>query len=94
MTLNQHNNIAHYLSDEAARQPRQRAVIFFNGRDRSGRPAYVHLTFSQLDELSDRYAWGMQALGVRPGMKALLMIRPCLEFYGLVFGCSRPALCR
>ena len=85
MTLNQHNNIAHYLSDEAARQPRQRAVIFFNGRDRSGRPAYVHLTFSQLDELSDRYAWGMQALGVRPGMKALLMIRPCLEFYGLVF---------
>jgi len=38
-----------------------------------------------LDALSDRYAWGMQALGVRPGMKALLMIRPCLEFYGLVF---------
>jgi len=83
--LNQHNNIAHYLSDEAARQPRQRALIFFCSRDRSGRPAYTHLTFSQLDELSDRYAWGMQALGVRPGMKALLMIRPCLEFYGLVF---------
>jgi len=83
--LNQHNNIAHYLSDEAARQPRQRALIFFCGRDRGGRPAYTHLTFSQLDALSDRYAWGMQALGVRPGMKALLMIRPCLEFYGLVF---------
>ena len=60
-------------------------MIFFCGRDRGGRPAYTHLTFSQLDTLSDRYAWGMQALGVRPGMKALLMIRPCLEFYGLVF---------
>lgn len=83
--MSQHNNIAHYLSAESARQPRQRALIFSCGRDGGGRPAYSHLTFSQLDALSDRYAWGMQALGVRPGMKALLMIRPSLDFYGLVF---------
>ncbi len=83
--LRQYGNIAHFLTDEAERQPRQRALIFRCGQDAGGHPAYTHLTFGQLDALSDRYAWGMRELGVRPGLKALLMIRPSLDFYGLVF---------
>lgn len=79
------SNIAQCLKNEASRQPRNRAVIFKTGRDKEGRPAYSHLTFSQLDSRSDFFAWGMKKLGMQPGMKVLLMIRPSLDFYALVF---------
>ncbi|NMA43387.1 MAG: AMP-binding protein [Oligosphaeraceae bacterium] len=78
-------NIAILLDDQALHQPRQGAVYFPQGRDAQGRVAYTHLTFAQLKEQSDYYAWALYNQGLRPGMKTLLMIRPSLEFYGLFF---------
>ncbi|MFA6931292.1 MAG: fatty acid CoA ligase family protein [Lentisphaeria bacterium] len=79
------HNIAQLLNQQASEQPRSNAVFFPESRDAFGRVAYTHLTFKQLHERSDSFAWGMQALGVCPGQKALLMIRPSLDFYSLLF---------
>ena len=78
-------NIANLLRDEAAAQPRARAVVFKTGRTPEGHPQYAHYTFDELDKRSDFLAHGMFALGIRPKMKVLLMIRPSLDFYALVF---------
>jgi len=78
-------NIAWLLSEQAAAQPRAAAIYFPEARDCFGRVAYTHLTFQQLQERSDFFAWGMRDIGVCPGQKALLMIRPSLDFYALLF---------
>lgn len=82
------DNIAHLLRDWAARQPRQPAVVFVAGRNRDGgerHPLYSHLTFGGLAARSDALAWGLTAYGFKPGTRSLLMIRPTLDFYALVF---------
>ena len=81
-------NIAALLSEQASSQPRHPAVVFVRGRCQDGgrdHACYAHLTFGELDRRSDALAWGLQEYGLRPGMKALLMIRPALDFYALVF---------
>ena len=79
-------NIAERLRESARRFPQQRAVVFPAGRDRSGRVAYTHLTFEQLDQESDCVARGLARLGVSPGTRLVLMVRPSLEFISLTFG--------
>src|SRR5206468_7286637 len=55
------------------------------------RPAVIHsqvgahLTFRQLNEECDRYAWGLSRLGVGRGTRTLLMVNPGGEFFSLTF---------
>jgi acyl-CoA synthetase (AMP-forming)/AMP-acid ligase II len=78
-------NIASHLSVMAARQPHIPAVFAPDGRARSGRRRYVHLTYRQLDEDSDRIARGLGVAGIAPGTRAVVMVRPGLDFFSLVF---------
>lgn len=80
-------NIASYLPYMAARpeMAHKRAVVFPEGRDAAGRVTYSHLTFAQLDRECDRYADGLQKLGLGKGTRTLLMLRPGLEFIALAF---------
>lgn len=78
-------NVARLLRDESARQPRSPAVLYPSGRDERGRVLYSHLTYAQLDAQSDSYAWALSSLGVTAGTRSLLMVRPSLDFYALVF---------
>lgn len=78
-------NIAMTLRETACRRPHQRAVVFPAGRDEAGRVTYSHFTFQQLDRESDRLARGLQAMGVVPGTRLVLMVRPSLEFIALTF---------
>jgi len=78
-------NIAHYLPEAAAAFPWKRAVVRPEARDAAGRVAYSHLTFRQLDEACDRYAWGLSSIGISRGMRTLLMVRPGLDFYAITF---------
>lgn len=55
------------------------------GRDREGRATYSQLTFRQLDQESDRLARGLLAIGVQPGCRLVLMVRPSIEFIALTF---------
>jgi acyl-CoA synthetase (AMP-forming)/AMP-acid ligase II len=78
-------NIAAGLCAVAARQPHVLAVVVPDGRDRAGRVRYTHLTYRQLDQDSDRIAAGLLATGTQPRSRALVMVRPGLDFFSLIF---------
>ena len=79
------HNIAVYTRRMAAERPYRRAVVFPVGRDGFGRVTYSHLTFQQLDRESDRTAHGLTANGIVRGTRTILMVKPSLEFFILVF---------
>ncbi len=83
--LTEPSNIAAHLVAMAAHEPHTRAVIAPAGRDRSGRVCYTHLTYRQLDRDSDEIAVGLGAAGIERGARAVLMVRPGLDFFSLVF---------
>lgn len=78
-------NIAERLRASAQQWPDQKAVVCPAGRDASGSVRYDQLTFRQLDADSDRLASGLIQLGVKPGTRIVLMVRPSLEFIALTF---------
>lgn len=69
-------NIASTLHDTAQTRPDQAAVIEPGGR---------RITFRALDELSDRLAHGLTRMGIEPGHRLVLMVRPGIEFIALTF---------
>ncbi len=78
-------NVAHHLRTSARIQPFRRAVVFPAARDANGRVAYSHLTFRQLDRESDCFAHGLTHAGIGRGTRTILMVRPSLEFFVLIF---------
>ncbi|MEJ5359632.1 MAG: fatty acid CoA ligase family protein [Desulfobacterales bacterium] len=78
-------NIASTLAEAARRTPYRPAVVAVDGRAPGGRLRYVHLTFGALAESSDRLAWGLKEIGVERGMRTILLVRPGLEFFELLF---------
>jgi acyl-CoA synthetase (AMP-forming)/AMP-acid ligase II len=78
-------NIAIHLSRMALRQPSTLAVVVPAGRDRSGRVCYTHLTYRQLDQDSTRIAHGLKLMGIGRGTRAVVMVRPGVDFFSLVF---------
>ncbi len=82
---NDYVNIASYLTRTAKTQPHKRAVVYPAGRDKKGRIAYSHLTFIQLDQESDCLAHGLTAAGVTHGTRTVLMVKPSLDFFALIF---------
>jgi acyl-CoA synthetase (AMP-forming)/AMP-acid ligase II len=78
-------NVATYLRRMARIQPYKRAVVCPSGRDGESRVAYTHLTFRQLDIESDCLARGLDEAGVGRGVRTILMVKPSLDFFALVF---------
>jgi acyl-CoA synthetase (AMP-forming)/AMP-acid ligase II len=78
-------NIAYRLQQVARAMPFKRAVVCPSGRDAGGRTAYSHLTFAQLDRESDCLARGLIEKGIRRGVRTVLMVKPGIEFFVLVF---------
>ena len=78
-------NVATYLRNMARIQPYKRAVVCPCGRDSEGRVAYTHLTFRQLDIESDCLARGLDDVGISRGVRTILMVKPSLDFFALVF---------
>jgi acyl-CoA synthetase (AMP-forming)/AMP-acid ligase II len=78
-------NVATYLRRMARIQPYKRAVVCPCGRDGESRVAYTHLTFRQLDIESDCLARGLDEAGVGRGVRTILMVKPSLDFFALVF---------
>lgn len=69
----------------AAQRPDQVAVAETAGRDRTGQRRYRQFTFRELDDDSGRIAAGLENLGVRPGTRLALLVRPGIDFVSLVF---------
>ena len=83
------NNIAEWVTVQANERPHQRALIFPEGRDKSGRRMYTQLTFSQTESMINRMARGFQDVGVKKGERVCVFITPCLEFMPIVFALYR-----
>jgi len=78
-------NIASYLNRVANIAPYKRAVVYPAGRNNSGRVMYSHLTFLQLERESDCLAYGMEKAGITRGTRTILMVKPGLEFFMIIF---------
>ncbi|MBN2578347.1 MAG: AMP-binding protein [Pirellulales bacterium] len=77
-------NIADRVSEMARQRPDAAAVVEPLGYDRNHRRQYRSITFRQLDEDSGRMAEGLRRLGVVPGMRIALLVRPGIDFISLV----------
>ncbi|HQU43412.1 MAG TPA: fatty acid CoA ligase family protein, partial [Pirellulales bacterium] len=78
-------NVAARLARQAQARPDATAVIEAAGCDRSGKRRYHSLTFRELDQDSDRIARGLRRLGVTPGTRLALLVKPGIDFVSLVF---------
>ncbi len=77
-------NVARRLTAMAERMPDAVAVVV-PGRRKRGKRQYQSCTFGELELESNRIASGLRALGVEPGMRIALLVRPSREFIALVF---------
>jgi len=78
------HNIASYLSRLAAERGRQTAVILMDPRARRS-AGCTSCTFAEFEGLSNRYANGLAATGVTGGIRVLVMVKPGLEFFAIIF---------
>ncbi len=85
-------NIACHLVEMARSNPFTPAVINPEGRSRSGLRRYSHLTYRQLDRLSDEIALGLRERGILPGAKAAVLVRPSPELFALTFALFRAGI--
>ena len=75
------------LTDTAARHPRAAATIF--GALVAHRLMESSLTYAELDRLADRFAAGLQSLGVRKGDRLALLLPNCPQFVIAFYGALR-----
>lgn len=79
-------NIAAVLPRIAAERPGQPAMRCPGSRGSDGQARYdVVLTYGELDQRSDAIAAGLEAYGIRRGMRTVVMVRPSPEFFLLMF---------
>lgn len=78
-------NIASHLPERARIQPDKRAMSLPMGTGPDGRLRWRHITFAELDQLSNRYGAGLERAGITRGTRTILMVKPSVEFFGLVF---------
>ena len=78
-------NIAEHLTRMAVDRPHQIAIFVPAGQDRFGRQAHTHLTYAQLEAQTHQLAAGLTAVGIGKGVRTVLMVRPSLELFLLMF---------
>ncbi|MBL9164390.1 MAG: AMP-binding protein [Planctomycetaceae bacterium] len=82
-------NVADRLTTIAARMPDVVAIATPGNGDVAGRNAYATCTFGELEADSLAIARGLVDLGVRPGQRLVLLVKPGIEFVKLVFALLR-----
>lgn len=78
-------NIAERLTTNAKTFPDKPAVRFPVKNKTHDRYDYQELTFKELETLANKYAVGLQKLGLKRGDKTLLFLRPGLDFPAMTF---------
>lgn len=75
-------NVADALHSAATAAPERKALVEAWGQGRS-------ITCAELDQQADIYARGLIELGVEPGTRIALLVKPSIEFVTLVFALLR-----
>lgn len=78
-------NIAHRLTENAKLFPDKIAVKVPHFNKKTKVYDYESLTFRELDVRSNKFATGLQKLGLQKGDKTLLFLRPSLDFSAMTF---------
>lgn len=78
-------NVGRRLSVTARRNPDGVAVAEPHSQKWSSQRQYRQVTFRELDTDTDRIAAGLHRMGVRPGHRLVLLVRPGIDFIALVF---------
>lgn len=95
------HNVSQLLSHAATQVPDHPAVaVPVLGRWAVGRggvratdpPGWRSITYAELDDLATDLARGLLESGIPPGTRLALMVRPGIEFIGLVFGLMRAGM--
>ncbi|MEQ8838421.1 MAG: AMP-binding protein, partial [Lacipirellulaceae bacterium] len=93
MSLTSHDpsvvNVGDRLRTVAQKLPDAVAVACPGHGDVAGRNSYATCTFRELDRDADALARGLIDLGVTPGMRLALLVKPGIEFVKLVFALLR-----
>ena len=84
-------NIAELLTRSASVMPDAMCVAAPNRSRPQGKSAYDTVSFRQLDDDSTRIAAGLQAMGVQPGHRIVLLVRPGIDFISLTFALFKTA---
>lgn len=79
--------LATRLDEQAARHPAKPAFVFSSQPGR-----WETVTFQQLSEKAQRFARGLWACGLRPGMRAALLTPPSVDFFALTFALLRTGI--
>jgi acyl-CoA synthetase (AMP-forming)/AMP-acid ligase II len=79
------HNVAHFLAEQAVRQPDAAAVRAPVGRAADGSIQYVARSFAELEADASAAAHYLNQIGVRRGTRVLLMVKPGLDLIRIVF---------
>jgi len=79
-------NVADLLRLHATERPDATALCFPASSYRTAQPSWDRWTFAELDGHSDDYARGFEAQGIRRGDRTLMLMKPSLDFYAVLFG--------
>lgn len=83
-------NVGRQLTEAALLWPDQIAVAV--QKKRRGKFEYQTATFRELEDDSTLLAEGMIEMGMKPGMRIVLMVRPGVDFLSLFFGMLKAGL--
>jgi len=82
-TLSREANLCRHLAHAAKSIPTELAVAV--QKSRRGQLSYNEIDFAALHQSSDEIAYALHAYGIKPGMKAVLMVTPSIDFFSLTF---------
>ena len=78
-------NVAAHLPEMAHLQPDTPAIYIPVGQDNQQQTRYAQYSFAELDRQSSRIALALQSIGIRRGVRTVLMVPPGFEFFALTF---------
>ncbi len=78
-------NVAAHLPEMARLQPDSPAIFIPQGLDDQKQTHYTQYTFAELDRESGRMASVLESIGIKRGVRTVLMVPPGFEFFALTF---------
>lgn len=78
-------NVASHVRRHASERPDQHAIRYPAKGYRDDAPVWDHLTYAEFDARSDAYAHGFVEAGVRPGDKVLMLMKPQMDLWVVLF---------
>ncbi len=78
-------NISSHLPRQVLERPFARSVVVPCERGSGGKVAYAHLTFEQLNALTDRYAHALVTGGIQRGDRVLILVKPGFDLIACIF---------